>query len=381
MSDPTPAAVSLPSVRELVTRLVEPRAAALDASASMMREIMPDIAAPGLIGIEVPAALGGLGASYGEKVEIAQIISAVSMGAAFSLINTQNVASRIAAAPPEVRDRFLPSLLAGERFGSTALTEPSAGSDFAAIRTLAKPVDGGWRLTGAKAWITNMAFPGVIICYAQTDPALGGGGIGGFIVDAGRDGFVREKPYEMAGAAAIGAGGFSLDDYFVPDDEVLVVPGEGFKSALGGVNGARTYVAAMVTAMVRESLSVAVAYGAERQAFGQPVIQHQGLAWSLATVANKLRAAELLTADAVTAVESDDPKAAILPAAHAKKFACEIGEPAIAACMQAMGAEGLLTNYPFGRHLDAARVANYVDGTTEMQTDRIASLLVKEFGR
>ena len=137
--------------------------------------------------------------------------------------------------------------------------------------------------------------------------------------------------------------------------------------------------------MVRNGLTTAVRYGAERQTFGQAIINHQGLAWSLADVANKLEAATLLTrsaAEAVNASTSDrsEAKRAILAAAHAKKFATEMVEPALSACIQAMGAEGLHEHHPLMRQRAAARIANYVDGSTEIQTDRIAGSLLAVYG-
>jgi acrylyl-CoA reductase (NADPH) len=130
--------------------------------------------------------------------------------------------------------------------------------------------------------------------------------------------------------------------------------------------------------MLEAALGIAVRYGAERQSFGRPLLQHQGLAWSLADVATELEAARLLTASAITAVESG--RDAVLPAAHAKKFTARAAERGIAACIQAMGANGLREDYPLGRHLTLARIAHYVDGSTEMQNQRIAAALFGTWG-
>ena len=168
-----------------------------------------------------------------------------------------------------------------------------------------------------------------------------------------------------------------------PAEDLLSPAGEAFIAALSSVNGARTYVAAMCCAMVEATLAIAVRYGAEREAFGKPVIAHQGLAWKLAGVQNRLEAAQLLTERAVSAVTASlrtgDASGAILPAAHAKKFATETAEADIATCIQAMGAEGLRSDHPGGHHLAGARIANYVDGSTEIQTDRIARSLAATY--
>ena len=132
-------------------------------------------------------------------------------------------------------------------------------------------MDGGWRITGAKAWITNAAEADVVVLYAQTSPGSGGRGIAGFLVDGRRAGFVREPAFALGGQHSIGTGGFRLDGYRASDDELLHPPGQAFKAALGSINGARTYIAAMCCGMVGDALRVATAYGRQRSAFGQPL--------------------------------------------------------------------------------------------------------------
>ncbi|WP_419915081.1 acyl-CoA dehydrogenase family protein [Candidatus Poriferisodalis sp.] len=364
--------------------VVAPNVNLWESEKRMAPEALRDASEIGLLAMEVPAALGGLGMSFAQKCRIVEVLSAVSMPFAFSLVNTGNVAARVARLGSDAhRERYLADLMAGRRFGSTALTEPGAGSDFANIATTATPVDGGWRLDGVKAWITNAAHSDVIFCYAQTEPGSRGRGIASFLVDGTRPGFERLAPYELAGGHLIGTGGFRLDGYIAEADDLIGPPGQAFIAAMSSVNGARTYVAAMCCAMVEATLASAVRYGAGREAFGKPVIAHQGLAWKLAGVQNRLEAAQLLTARAVEAVTTSlrtgDASEAILPAAHAKKFATETAEADIAACIQAMGAEGLRSDHPGGHHLIGARIANYVDGSTEIQTDRIARSLAATY--
>ena len=146
-----------------------------------------------------------------------------------------------------------------------------------------------------------------------------------------------------------------------------------------GITGARIHVAAMIAATVESALRLAVAHASARQAFGRPVLGHQGLRWSLVDVATQLEAARLLVERAAAIVEAGGD--AQTEAAFAKKYAAEMALPAIAACMQAMGAEGLRAQHPMGRHMAAARIAAYVDGTTEMQNERIGATLATRYGR
>ena len=366
--------------RQFARDVVMPNAARWERERRMPLEALRQAAALGLLSIEVPKTHGGLGMSFFAKLRVAEELARACMAFSFSLINVHNSAWRLAAdGKPEHVERYVPALMRAERLGGAALSEPGAGSDFAAIATTARKVDGGWRLTGEKAWITNAAHADVFVTYAQTDPAARGKGIACFVVDGTRPGFERVAPFQLMGGHAIGAGGFRLTDYFAPDGDLLYPAGQAFKTALGSINGARTYVAAMCCGMLEEALSCALRYGAARQAFGKRVIDHQGIAWKLAQVANDLEAARLLAYRAAAIIDSKGD--ALLAAAHAKKFASDMIVERLSDCMQAMGAAGLREEYPIGRHIALARIANYVDGSTEIQNERIGATLLERYAR
>ena len=194
--------------------------------------------------------------------------------------------------------RYVASLISGQRLGCTALTEAGAGSDFGAIRTLATRSGDGWRIDGAKAWITNAAEADVIVLYAQTEAGAGGRGIACFLVDAKRPGFVREPAFALSGQHTIGTGGFRLEGYVARPDEMLHPPGQAFKAAMVSINGARTYIAAMCNGMVGEALRIALAYGNTRSSFGKPLAEHQGWRWRLAEASAELAGCRLLVAHA-----------------------------------------------------------------------------------
>jgi len=345
----------------------------------MAPEGIREAAKIGLMGLETPAELGGSGVSFMAKLLIIEALSHHCMAFTFSLINTQNIAGRVAVNGTKSQvERYLPDLLAGNRFGATALTEPTAGSDFAAIQMSAERVSGGWRLNGEKAWITNAAEADVFLVYAQTDPAKKWRGIASFLVDGREQGFERLPPYALHGGHAMGVGGFRLTDYFVAQEDAVAGPGDAFKSAMAGVNSARTYVAGMCNAMVASSLEHAVDYGTERETFGKPLLKHQGIRWQLADVATQLEASRLLTYRAAELISNGED--AMLAASYAKKFGVEAAEVGITACIQAMGANGTRRDYPMGRHLACAKLAAYTDGSTEIQNDRIGANLQAQFG-
>ena len=359
------------AAREFVAAHVVPNVQAWDRGLADTRAVLPAAAAAGLLGLEVPVAQGGLGLSFRCKRQVAEILAGADFGLAMSVFNSHNVANHLArVAAVDVSRHHVPALLAGQRTGCTALTEPGVGSDFSAITTLARKVGDGWQIDGRKAWIVNGTHADVVVVYAQTEPGSGARGIAAFVVDGGRSGFVREARADSTAARGIDAGGFVLQGYLASADELLHPPGEAFKAALASINGARTYVAAMCCGMVHESLRVANDYGAQRHTFGKHLHEHQGWRWSLADAAIDLAAARLMV-DAAAAL-IDQGRDAQTAAAQAKVFATRMAGRHIAALMHAMGAEGLREQHPLLRHLAASQVASLVDGSTEMLLDRVA---------
>ncbi|HYM04698.1 MAG TPA: acyl-CoA dehydrogenase family protein [Stellaceae bacterium] len=357
---------------------IAPNAAAWERSRQPPREAIREAAHLGLTGIEAPRDKGGQGAGFVAKTLIAEELATSCMAFAFSLINTQNVAAHLARnGTPAQIERYLAPLLSGESVGGIALTEPHAGSDFPAITTMARKVAGGWVLDGEKAWLTNAAVADVVMVYAKTEQASGTAGIAAFLVDAHAPGFERLPPYALMGGHAIGVGGIRLSGYRAGEDALLYKPGEAFKRALGGINGARTYVAAMCCGMVEAALRCALDRATRRHAFGQRLLDHQGLRWALAEIATDLEAARLLAYRAAELIERGED--AILAASFAKKFGARMAQQRLGDCLQAMGAEGLREEYPIGRHIACARIAGFVDGSSEIQNERIGALLEKSY--
>src|SRR5579864_8963778 len=342
------------------------------------REALRAAASLGLAGIEVPREQGGAGPGFLANALIAEELARSCMAFAFSLINTQNVAARVArdGSPAQIA-RYLAPLLAGDRIGCTARTEPQAGSDFPAITSTARRVNDGWVLNGEKAWLTNAAVADIVVVYAKTEVAQGTAGFAAFLVEVEAPGVERVGPYALMGGYAIGAGGLRLRGVRVADAALFYPPGKAFKRALAGINGGRTYVAAMCCGMVAESLRIALAHARRRHTFGQRLLDHQGLRWSLVEVATDLEAARHLTWRAADLIERGED--AVLAAAMAKKFAVRMAQQRLGECMQAMGAEGLRDEHPIGRHIACARIAGYVDGSSEMMNERIGALLTRTY--
>ena len=361
--------------RDFARRVIAPGAATREASGSALpREVVREWASLGLNALQVSVARGGAGAGYDCKLRVAEALAAECFASAFALNNAAGSVTRMEReGSPDQISRYLPRLMSGEIVCAPALTEPGAGSDFGAISTRADRVAGGWLLDGEKAWITNGAIADQLILYAQTDPARGLKGIASFIVDLDAPGVERLPAEALVGGAAIGAAGVRLSRVPVPDENLFAPPGEAFRRALTGITGARIHVAAMICATVESALRLAVGHAGTRLSFGRRLLDHQGLRWQLVDVATELEAARALVARA--AALFGDGRDAQVEAAMAKKFAAEAATRGISACIQAMGAAGLRSSLPLGRHLAAARIAAMVDGTTEIQNERIGAAL------
>lgn len=367
------------AAKEFADRYVAPHAEAWEAQGGLPDDFFSNAGQAGLLGIEVPAAFGGAGLGFAVKAEICAILAGADFGAAMALVNSQNVAKKIAfAAPAEIAADYVPDLMRGARVGCTALTEPQAGSDFAAIATRAQAVEGGWRLSGHKAWITNAVRADTIVVYAQTKAPGDVGGIGAFLVDARREGFSRGPGAKTFGLHSCGTGEFRLNDYFVPANAVLDPPGLAFKSILAEINGARLYVAAMCRGMLEAALRISGAWGRQRTSFGRALHEHQSWRFALAEAATDVAGLRALVGTAAAALDAGADVQ--LEAAQAKILAARIARTRIPELIHAMGAEGLKAGHPLGRHLVGAQFAGLVDGSTEMLLERVAKLTMRDPG-
>ena len=368
---------------------VAPHAAVWERERRMPVETLRAAARLGLCGMMVGHEHGGSGIRFSAVMGVFEELATACMAFAFSLEVQNNLARSIAGHGTAAQiGRHLPALLSGETIGAFLLTEPGAGSDASAIATTALRDGGGWVIDGEKAWVTNAAGAGLLCVFAQTDAAAGWRGIAAFLVEADNPGALRGAPYEMMGGHATGTGGFSFSGCRVADDAVLLGPSAAFKEAMRGIDIARVGVGALCCGMLRDGLDRALEYAMQRRAFGQATIEFQGLQWMLADVATDLEAARLLTLTAARAIDdarsdnaqSDNARSdnsGTVAAAHAKKFATRAALKGLADCMQVMGAAGYKADQPLGRHLACAKMAHYLDGTTEIQNLVIARDLMR----
>ncbi len=359
-----------------VDQFVAPNAKKWELERQMPSEIFQQAAGFGLTGIIVPTELGGRDVGVVGLTRVLRKIAAADMACAFSLVVHNNLAAAIAnSGNDHLKETFLPGLLSGDKVGAFLLTEPQGGSDAGAITTFASSGNGnknnGFVLNGEKAWVSNGTHADVLSVYAQT-----GKGMLCLVVAAGSDGIVRSDPYSMLGGHGLGTCAFTFSNVQVPAGNVLVPEGEGLKAALAGIDIARINVAAMCCGMLEASLAYVIEFARNRQFKGRAITDMQGIQWRLADIATDLAAADALLAQAARSHDENGPVATL--AAKAKKCATTITLRRLADCMQIMGAAGLQQEHPIARHFACAKIAEYLDGTTEIQNLVIARALLAE---
>ncbi len=361
----------------LAAEVIDPLADQWEAERRFASENFAAAAARGLTALLVPEDQGGRGLGPLAFARVFEVLASADLAAAFSLVVHNNFVRGLAAGGNRhLVDTLLADAISGRAIGAFLLTEPGAGSDAAAITCRAELDGDEWIINGDKAWITNASHATALNVYAQTDPAARHRGIVSIVVDAASPGITRLEPYELLGGHAMGTGGFRFDGVRVHTRNTLSPVGDAFGAAMAGIDLARVVVGAMCCGMLQRAIDVAVECARSRPLFGGTVADKQGIQWMLADVATDLEATRLLTYRAAELLE--EGANATVAAAHAKKFAARAAERGIAACMQTVGAAGVrrAADNPLPRHLAGARIAGYIDGTTEIQNLVIARHLL-----
>lgn len=371
------------AVRAFARREIAPVAAALDRDPRFPWPTLRRMGEMGLLGVLTPEAYGGLGLGHlAYAVLLEEVAAADASHATIASVTNGLPQTMILRHGTEVqRRRWLPRLASGEWIGAFCLTEAHAGSDAAALRTRAVPVDGGYRLRGSKAWITSGGEAHLYLVLARTDPTTEAGarGITAFVVERDAPGLSFGAPERKLGQHAAITAGAVLDDVFVPSDQRLGAEGQGFVLAMDALDGGRVGIAAQALGIGRAALDAALAHAGERRAFGRPIREFQGVAFRLADVALRLDAARLLTHRAAWAL--DRAARATKEAAMAKLAASEASVDACDAAIQVLGAYGYSADYPVERYWRDARVTTIYEGTSEIQRVVIARQLHREHGR
>jgi alkylation response protein AidB-like acyl-CoA dehydrogenase len=363
------------AVRDFAQGEIRPNSAGYEAAKGYPPALFEQLASLGLMGMTVSEELGGAGADY-VAYALSLMEIAAADGALSTIVSIQNsliLSALIKDGSAQQQARFLPDLIAGKMIGAFALTEADAGSDASAVRSRATRVEGGWRLNGAKQFITSGTIAGLAIVIAVTDPEAGKRGLTAFLVPTDRPGYGVDKVEHKMGQAASDTCALRFEDLFLEDALVLGEPGQGYRIALSNLETGRIGIAAQCVGMAQAALEIAVGYARDRKSFGQPIMQHQAVGFRLADLATRLEAARQLVLSAAALKDAGEP--ALTQASMAKLFASETAEAVVSGAIQTLGGYGYLEEFGVAKIYRDVRVCQIYEGTSDIQRMVIARAL------
>jgi butyryl-CoA dehydrogenase len=365
------------TARDFAQQEVLPRAAEIDREHRHPAELVARMAELGFLGIAVPEAWGGAGMDHVAYVVALEEIcrACASTGVIMSVNNSLVCDPLLRFGTDEQKRRWLTPLAAGDLLGCFALSEPEAGSDAAAQRTVATRDGAGWVISGTKNWITNGPVAQVCILFTMNDRAAGHRGITAFVLPLDAPGVRVGPPDDKLGIRGSQSSQIFLDEVRLGDEHRLGEVGGGFKVAMSTLDGGRIGIAAQAVGIGRAALEDALAYAQQRRTFGKAIVEHQAIAFKLADMATEVDAARLLTWRAAWKKDAGQPYGK--EAAMAKLYAAEVANRAAREAIQVFGGNGYVTEFPVERHFRDAKITEIYEGTSEIQRLVIANHLQK----
>jgi alkylation response protein AidB-like acyl-CoA dehydrogenase len=355
------------TARDFVDNEIVPRARESDRAARFDIELARRVGDMGYLGAPVAEEFGGRGLDY---LTYGLIVEEVGRGdsAMRTVVSVQTslVCGSIERwGSDEQKRRWLPRLCAGEAFGCFGLTEPDTGSDAASLRTRAEKVDGGWRITGQKMWISLGNVASLALVFAQTDPSAKHRGLACFLVPTSTDGFSAQEIHGKLGLRASDTAAVGLDGVEVPDEALLGEVGDGFKVAMSALDSGRYSVAAGCVGICEGCVQASVAYAKDRNQFGVPIASFQLVQEMIADQVVRRDAARMLVRRA--ALLKDAGKPSTVETSIAKLYATESAVECANLAIQVHGGSGYVDDYPVERYLRDARVTTLYEGTSQIQ--------------
>lgn len=362
-------------VREFTRNEITPRAAHHDETGEFPEEICRKAWEHGLMNLHIPEAYGGLGMDAMAGVLIGEEFAYGCSGIA-TAIEANNLAQApvILAANESLKRRYLGQMTDEFRMASYAVTEPSAGSDVAGIKTTAKRRGDQWILNGQKMWITNAAKAHWFFVLAKTDPDAGHRGMTGFIVPRDTPGLIVGRKERNMGQRASDTRAITFEEVAIPEDHIVGEPGQGFRIAMGAFDHTRPAVAAVAVGLARRAMDEALAYASERRAFGKRIGDFQAISFMLADMAKSVAAARLLTWQAAWTIDQGNRNS--LEASMAKCFASDEAMRIATDAVQVFGGYGFNTEYPVEKLMRDAKILQIYEGTSQIQRLIIARHLL-----
>ena len=362
-------------VRQFAEERVRPLVAQMDKDAQIPRSLIDECFELGLMGVEIPDAHGGAGATFFMSTLVVEELARVDASVAV-LVDVQNTLVNNALlrwGSEDQKSRYFPKL-ASNWVGAYALSEAGSGSDAFALACRATDRGDHFELTGRKLWITNAAEAELFIVLATVDPAKGYKGITAFLVERSTDGFQVGKKEDKLGIRASSTCELILEGCRVPRANVLGEVGKGYKIAIETLNEGRIGIGAQMVGLAQGAFEHGVRYAQERHQFGKAIVEFQAVQFLLAELATAIEASRLLTYNAARLRDVGSPF--IKEAAMAKLFASRTAEEVASKVIEIYGGYGFTREYPVEKYFRDQKVGQIYEGTTNMQLMVIAKQLL-----
>ena len=363
------------SVYEFADREVRPLVREMDEHAKIPKSLIDKLFELGVMGIEIPEAHGGAGASFFHSVLAVEAFSRVdpSIGVFVDVQNTLVINALLRLGTDEIRRRYLPRL-ATNMIGAYALSEAGSGSDAFAMATRATDRGTEWSITGHKLWITNGNEADLFIVFANANPEAGYRGITAFLVERGFEGFRVGKKEDKLGIRASSTCELLFDDCRVPRANVLGEVGKGYKVAIETLNEGRIGIGAQMVGLAQGALDHAVKYTKERKQFGRPVAEFQAVQHQIARAATEIHAARLTVYEAARLRDAGRPF--LTEAAMSKIYTSEVAERVTSLAVNLFGGYGFVKDYPVEKLYRDAKIGQIYEGTSNLQLQTIAKQIL-----
>ena len=363
------------AVRDFATSEIAPLVSQMDRRQELDAGLLPQLFELGLMGIEIPEEFGGAGSNFFTSVLVVEEMSRTDPSVA-TLVDVQNTLVINALSrwgSDDLKAHYFPKL-ASEWVGAYALSEAGSGSDAFSLSCRATQDGDDWVLEGQKLWITNGGEASTFIVFATVDLNAGYKGVTAFMVDRDSDGFSVGKREDKLGIRASSTTELILDTVKVPGGNMLGEVGKGYKVAIETLNEGRIGIGAQMVGTAQGALDHTLRYVREREQFGRPIGENQGVQFQLADAATELEASRLLVYNAARLKDAGEDF--LVPAAMAKLHSSQMAQKVTSLCIDLYGGYGFTTEYPVEKFYRDAKIGTIYEGTTNMQLQTIAGVLL-----
>jgi alkylation response protein AidB-like acyl-CoA dehydrogenase len=363
------------SVYEFADREIRPLVREMDEHAKIPPTLLPRLFDLGVMGIEVPEAYGGAGATFFHSVLAVEALSRVdpSIGVLVDVQNTLVINALLRWGSEAQKSAYLPKLASGT-VGAYALSEAGSGSDAFAMASRAASRGDGFVLNGRKLWITNANEASLFIVFANVNPEAGYRGITAFLVERGFEGFTVGKKEDKLGIRASSTCELLLEDCHVASGNVLGQVGKGYKVAIETLNEGRIGIGAQMVGLAQGALDATIHYIKERKQFGKPIADFQAVQFQIARAATEVEAARLMVYNAARLRDAGQPF--LKEAAMCKLFSSEVAEQVSSLAVNLFGGYGFVKDYPVEKFFRDAKIGQIYEGTSNLQLQTIAKTIL-----